>query len=162
MAVFWVVVSCSLVEVYQNRLGFEVLRAVSTKMAVFWVVAPCSLVEVYQKWCVQTLRYLPWCSVPVLACNKLTQECVALTTLKFVFGLVSYCYFTTLLRTSRVMCLRLCMKTVNLQGCGKKWCGPVVVLPRTSQKGSEENQARIFSLSGLRTIYLSLLLPSFL
>jgi hypothetical protein len=29
-----------------QRVGFEVLKAVSTKMAVFWVVAPCSLVEV--------------------------------------------------------------------------------------------------------------------
>jgi hypothetical protein len=29
-------------------VGFEVLKAVSTKMAVFWVVAPSSLVEVYQ------------------------------------------------------------------------------------------------------------------
>jgi hypothetical protein len=32
-----------------NRVGFEVLAAVSTKMAVFWVVARCSLVEVYQR-----------------------------------------------------------------------------------------------------------------
>jgi hypothetical protein len=32
-----------------NEHGFEVLKAVSTKMAVFWVVAPCSLVEVYQR-----------------------------------------------------------------------------------------------------------------
>jgi hypothetical protein len=31
-----------------NRVGFEVLTAVGTKMAVFWVVAPCSLVEIYQ------------------------------------------------------------------------------------------------------------------
>jgi hypothetical protein len=30
-------------------VGFEVLKAVRTKMAVFWVVAPCSLVEVYQR-----------------------------------------------------------------------------------------------------------------
>jgi hypothetical protein len=32
-----------------EKLGCEVLTAVSTKMAVFWVVAPCSLVEVYQR-----------------------------------------------------------------------------------------------------------------
>jgi hypothetical protein len=30
-------------------LGFEVLKAVNTKMAVFWVIVPCSLVEVYQR-----------------------------------------------------------------------------------------------------------------
>jgi hypothetical protein len=30
-------------------VGFEVLKAVITKMAVFWVIAPCSLVEVYQR-----------------------------------------------------------------------------------------------------------------
>jgi hypothetical protein len=29
------------------HVGFEVLKAVGTKMAVFWIVAPCSLVEVY-------------------------------------------------------------------------------------------------------------------
>jgi hypothetical protein len=32
-----------------QKVGFELLTAVSTKMAVFWVVAPCSLVEVYQR-----------------------------------------------------------------------------------------------------------------
>jgi hypothetical protein len=35
------------VSIYQ-RVGFEVLTVVSTKMAVFWVVAPWSLVEVYR------------------------------------------------------------------------------------------------------------------
>jgi hypothetical protein len=72
MALFWDVAPCSLViavlmvavstsetsvNFYQttrrnnpdDKLGFEVLTAVSTKMAVFWVVAPCSLVEVYQR-----------------------------------------------------------------------------------------------------------------
>jgi hypothetical protein len=34
---------------YPDRVGFEVLTAVSMKIAVFWVVAPCSLVEVYQR-----------------------------------------------------------------------------------------------------------------
>jgi hypothetical protein len=32
-----------------QKVGFEVLTAVSMKIAVFWVVAPCSLVEVYQR-----------------------------------------------------------------------------------------------------------------
>jgi hypothetical protein len=32
-----------------KTVGFEVLKAVSTKVAVFCVVAPCSLVEVYQR-----------------------------------------------------------------------------------------------------------------
>jgi hypothetical protein len=31
------------------KVGFEVLKAVGTKMAVFWVVAPCSMVEIYQR-----------------------------------------------------------------------------------------------------------------
>jgi hypothetical protein len=31
-----------------DKVGFEVLMVVSTKMADFWVVALCSLVEVYQ------------------------------------------------------------------------------------------------------------------
>jgi hypothetical protein len=34
---------------YIEKVGFEVLPAVSTKMGVFWVVAPCSLVEFYQR-----------------------------------------------------------------------------------------------------------------
>jgi hypothetical protein len=32
-----------------QKVGFEVLTAVSRKMDVFWVVAPCSLVEVYHR-----------------------------------------------------------------------------------------------------------------
>jgi hypothetical protein len=36
-------------EIYLQKVGFEVLTAVSTKMAIFWVVAPCSLVEDYQR-----------------------------------------------------------------------------------------------------------------
>jgi hypothetical protein len=70
MAVFWVVVPCNLVEVYQrfrdpigggnkdlknvgkllpDYVRLEVLTAVSMKISVFWVIALCSLVDVNQR-----------------------------------------------------------------------------------------------------------------
>jgi hypothetical protein len=36
-----------LMENKQNKVGFEVLTAASTKMAVFWIVAPCKLLPDY-------------------------------------------------------------------------------------------------------------------